>query len=89
MHRSARRPLSLLVVAAAFGIAATAPAQAYTPPIGSDKGSVIDTPPTGFWKQYDMGSPYLKSDPSNGGAVSASSTAAAPDANGIIAILIG
>jgi hypothetical protein len=42
MHRSARRPLSLLVIAAAFGIAAAAPAQAYTPPIGSDKGSVID-----------------------------------------------
>jgi type VI protein secretion system component Hcp len=88
MHRSATRPLSLLVVAAAIAIAVAAPAQAYTPPIGSDKGSVTDSPAT-FTKDYDMASPYLKSDPVHDGAASVSSSAKSPDANGIIAILIG
>jgi hypothetical protein len=41
MRRSATRLLSLLVLVAAFGVAATAPAQAYTPPVGSNKGSAV------------------------------------------------
>jgi hypothetical protein len=88
MHHSATRPLSLLAVAAAIAIAATAPAQAFTPPLGSDKGSVTDTPPTRD-NYYDMASPYLRSDPRDGGAASGSTTEMAPDADGIIAILIG
>jgi hypothetical protein len=80
MHRSATRPLSLLA-AAAIAIAAAAPAQAFTPPLGSDKGSVTDSP-TRF---YDVGSPYLMRDPVAGVSPSAQS----PGADGIIAILIG
>jgi hypothetical protein len=78
----------LLVAAAAIGIAAAAPAQAYTPPIGSDKGSVTDSPAT-YTKYYDMASPYLMHDAVNDGAASVSSGAKSPDATGIIAILIG
>lgn len=40
MHRSVPRSLSLLGVIAAFAVTA-APAHAYTPPIGTDKGSVV------------------------------------------------
>ncbi len=40
------RPLSLLAVSAALAVGATAPAQAFTPPIGTDKGSVRAAPPT-------------------------------------------
>jgi len=87
MHRSAARPLSLLA-AAAIAIAAAAPAQAFTPPLGSDKGSVTGSPTTSS-KYYDMGSPYLKDDPVTGGAAGVSSGAKSPEANGIIAILIG
>jgi hypothetical protein len=35
------RPLSLLLLAGAIAIGVAAPAQAFTPPIGSNKGSVI------------------------------------------------
>jgi hypothetical protein len=75
MFRSATRLLSLLVVSGALAIGAAAPAQAFTPPIGSDKGSITEVNTS---KYYDMSSPYLKSEPGP-----------APDANGIIAILIG
>ncbi len=40
MHRSVARSFSLLGVFAAFAITA-APAHAFTPPIGTDKGSVV------------------------------------------------
>jgi len=40
------RPLSLLTISAALAIGAAAPAQAFTPPIGTDKGSVMAAPPT-------------------------------------------
>ena len=40
MPRSATRPLSLLLLVGAIAIVA-APAHAFTPPIGSNKGSVI------------------------------------------------
>jgi hypothetical protein len=33
------RPLSLLGISAALAIGAAAPAQAFTPPLGTDKGS--------------------------------------------------
>lgn len=56
MHRPATRPLPVLVVAAALAIAVTAPAQGFTPPIGSNKGSVTGTPPSGY---VDMSSPDL------------------------------
>jgi T4-like virus tail tube protein gp19 len=56
MPRFATRPLSLLVVSGALAIGATAPAQAFTPPIGSDKGSVTRVDPGQY---YDMSSPYL------------------------------
>jgi hypothetical protein len=39
--RSATRPLSLLLLTGAIAIAVATPAQAFTPPIGSNKGSVI------------------------------------------------
>lgn len=56
MPRFATRPLSLLVVSGALAIGAAAPVQAYTPPVGSDKGSVIGVEPG----HYDeMSSPYL------------------------------
>jgi hypothetical protein len=41
-----RRPLYLLGISAALAIGAAAPAQAFTPPIGSDKGSVTAPTPT-------------------------------------------
>ena len=40
------RPLSLLAVSAALAIGAAAPAQAFTPPIGTDKGSAKAATPT-------------------------------------------
>ena len=43
------RPLSLLAVSAALAVGAAAPAQAFTPPIGTDKGSVTTrTTPQGI-----------------------------------------
>jgi hypothetical protein len=39
------RPLYLLAVTAALAIGAAAPAQAFTPPIGTDKGSATAAPP--------------------------------------------
>jgi len=44
MRTSLPRSLSLLGISAAFAIAAAAPAQAFTPPIGTDKGSVVKAP---------------------------------------------
>jgi len=41
LPRSATRPLSLLMLVGAIAIGVAAPAQAFTPPIGSNKGSVI------------------------------------------------
>jgi hypothetical protein len=41
LPRSATRPLSLLLLIGAIAIGIAAPAQAFTPPIGSNKGSVI------------------------------------------------
>ena len=41
-----QRPLSLLAVSAALAIGAAAPAQAFTPPIGTDKGSATVPTPT-------------------------------------------
>ena len=38
---STTRPLSLLLLVGAIAIGVAAPAQAFTPPIGSNKGSVI------------------------------------------------
>ena len=55
MHHPATRPLSMLVLAVAVAIAVITPAQGFTPPIGSNKGSVTGTPPSGY---YDMSSPY-------------------------------
>jgi len=52
-------------------MAVAAPAQAFTPPIGSDKGSIV--------KDIDASSPPLVRSEHGG----------SPDANGIIAILIG
>ena len=40
------RPLSLFAVSAALAVGAAAPAQAFTPPIGTDKGSVTASTPT-------------------------------------------
>jgi len=71
MSRSAARPLTLLLALAGFSMAVTAPAQAFTPPIGSDKGSIV--------KDIDASSPPLVRSEHGG----------SPDANGIIAILIG
>jgi hypothetical protein len=41
MRSSIPRTLSLLGICTGFAIAGAAPAQAYTPPIGTDKGSVV------------------------------------------------
>jgi hypothetical protein len=40
------RPLSLLGITAALAIGAAAPAQAFTPPLGTDKGSATAATPT-------------------------------------------
>ena len=40
------RPLSVLGISAALAIGAAVPAQAFTPPIGTDKGSVTAATPT-------------------------------------------
>jgi hypothetical protein len=47
----------MLALAIGVAIVATVPAQAFTPPIGSNKGSAVGPQPTGY---YDMSSPYLK-----------------------------
>ena len=75
MHGFVSRLLSVAVVSAAAGIAA-APAQAFTPPIGSDKGSVTGSAPAG-------------ERPASVSVTSVSPVAGQPAADGIIAILIG
>jgi len=63
MPRRTARSLTL-IVASALGVVAATPAHAYTPPIGSDKGSITAAPaPDGsthivVTKYYDMASPY-------------------------------
>jgi hypothetical protein len=58
------RSLSLIVVSIAVGVVSATPAHAFTPPIGSDKGSITAAPaPDGSTrvivaKYYDMSSPY-------------------------------
>jgi hypothetical protein len=40
MPRRTARRLSLLIISVAVALGASAPARAFTPPLGSDKGSV-------------------------------------------------
>jgi hypothetical protein len=47
MPRRTARSLSLIVVSAAVGVVTAAPAHAFTPPIGSDKGSFTAAPAPG------------------------------------------
>lgn len=67
MPRRTARSLSLIVVSAAVGVVTAAPAHAYTPPIGSDKGSITAAPAQlaadgstriVVGKYYDTSSPY-------------------------------
>ena len=72
MSRRTARSLFLIVVSAAVGVVAATSAHAYTPPIGSDKGSITAAPAPGAdtqvaadgstrgvsYKYYDMSSPY-------------------------------
>jgi hypothetical protein len=55
--RTIRSPLALAVIASLGVATAAAPAQAFTPPIGSDKGSIVGT------KINDLASePLVRSD---------------------------
>jgi hypothetical protein len=73
MHVLVSRSLSLAGAGVALGLAAV-PAQAFTPPLGTDKGSVTGPAPTS--QRPDR-------------AASPSPVAAPPAGDGIIAILIG
>jgi hypothetical protein len=64
MPRRTARSLFVIAVSAAVGVVTVAPAHAFTPPIGSDKGSITAAPAPGgsthvvVTKYYDMSSPY-------------------------------
>jgi hypothetical protein len=72
MHRLVPRSLLVAAVSVTVGVAA-APAQAFTPPIGTDKGSVVAQAPASAGPDH----------------AAATSAPARPAADGIIAILIG